>query len=95
MTRFFLLGLVVMVSACSQPYGRQSCKADKDCGSGQFCPTNCAVGIDAGADVVDVSAICQKPCATDDDCKDLALKNPKCVVLQCAGNQKTCTDYPF
>lgn len=87
-----MVAALVLSVGCSQPYGRQSCKTSKDCGSGQFCPPLCAP--DAGPGVVDQSAICAQACSVDDDCANLGLKKPKCVTDLCAGG-KTCADVPF
>ena len=88
-----VVAAVVLSVGCSQPYGRQICKQDKECETGQFCPAICTPA-DGGAPDPNSSAVCSKQCTTDADCGSLGLKKPACATNLCAGT-KTCIDNPF
>ena len=92
MIRMLVVAAVVFSVGCSQPYGRQTCKQDKECETGLFCPAICSP--DGGMADPSLSAVCSKQCTTDADCSSLGLKKPVCATNLCAGT-KTCVDNPF
>lgn len=91
MTRLLLLTFSLWLTACSAPYGGQSCNKSTECTSPQVCNL-CNTRGDAGMGVT-TSGLCRQTCASDRECNDLGLKKPTCGGDTCGS--KFCIDNPF
>lgn len=86
------LSTLFLFTACSQPYGKQSCTKASDCTDELSCIPNCG-GPDGGQSEGG-EGLCYKSCAADSDCGDLGLTRPTCAVSGCSG-MKFCVENPF